>query len=393
MATPCLISEVLCFLNNRMDSNVAPVIMKACSDFYDLQEVEDAKAKLLSVLDPALVPATVRASRSGAVKKDKVVEDVYKLMQVAPTALRASIVLKDLNRVPVIGLQGLDYASLLKGHEALKADVDALKAQVLLLVEEATSKKTAASVLDADFPPLVGDCPGKSFAGAASVPKPLGPQGTQSTQLQQKPKVPTVKVGHLGSRPSMSVRFRDSSERPQAPEGEWHKVEKRRRRKAVVGACPKEKDHGALAKRVKVPVRTIFMSRLPSDAEEEEVKDLVTSCLDDLPGVEVLQPERVKARYDSYSSFKIPFRASAPTSAVLNASRWPDGLLLHLWRTGPPKEDLRDPAVVPVKPLVDSALAVTKGRGLGDSLPGASGLVRSSSGSSLNSEGFASAES
>ena len=119
---PPIVSEVLCFIQNKV--NIAPVdiIVKICSDFYDTDYLQRSKTLLHETAKP-----TVRSrTRRGDKKAEQTVRDMIDIFLTRNDSEVPCYVAKDLSKLPPLDVNDLDVLHLGREIKAIKDSIHEL---------------------------------------------------------------------------------------------------------------------------------------------------------------------------------------------------------------------------------------------------------------------------
>ena len=138
------ISEVLCFVSNKINIMPYDMICKLCTDFYSDADLEQAKDILF---DTAFVqredgrPRKIK--RRGAGKKQSDMQDILNIFLEMPPDSVPIYVAKDLSNLPPLTMNIFDMSRIVR-------DMDTLKLQVQILQEAQETNLTANLALAED---------------------------------------------------------------------------------------------------------------------------------------------------------------------------------------------------------------------------------------------------
>jgi hypothetical protein len=119
-------NELLCFVQNKMNTLPLNIVVKLCTDFYSCEEIAKAKTMLFNI-----IPTQRRKiTRIGAEKAKMDMNDIMKvLLECQPQdALSAKFVASNLSNLPPVGVENCDLAKL---HN----DIDNIRNSVTLITQ------------------------------------------------------------------------------------------------------------------------------------------------------------------------------------------------------------------------------------------------------------------
>ena len=110
-------SELLCFIQNKIDEVPADVLIKICAEFYSSKEITKQK----KILFETVIKTSVRYSRKRNSADD--VRDIIKVFLQAEAKSMPQYVAVDLSNLPPLDLSNFDVMKLMKEIEAVKNSV------------------------------------------------------------------------------------------------------------------------------------------------------------------------------------------------------------------------------------------------------------------------------
>lgn len=304
-----VINSLLWFMYDRMSCLTGDTIFKSVTDFYSDDEIVEAK----SVLYNNYEGAGRLKGRQGEQKSLNNVKDIHKVLlemtsdkeHEAPTIVTAT------SHFPSLDITNLDAWQLMQDVTSLRqtfidfkrekeADTIAftdLKLTVLeltaLLKQKSNSTKHVESV--AQPQPIV----------ETNVP-------TYTQVLKHPPR------NQDGERSSQAVAREVNPINTRSDKNEEFTKVVRRRRAPRIG-----KLNGSDLKVVVKPVN-IFTSRFDPDVTEREIENFVKNQFKEANSIKT---EKLKTRYDTYSSFKISI-TGIPAKDCFKLDNWPTGILV-----------------------------------------------------------------
>lgn len=118
-----VISELLAFLQNKVDVMDNESMVRICASTYTISEVEKAKALLYDTIKTRRRNISRRSD--GKIQRD--LEDIIAVLKETDPDVIPVYVARDLNKIPVFCYDHLDPSVLLKDIVKLKADVQEIK--------------------------------------------------------------------------------------------------------------------------------------------------------------------------------------------------------------------------------------------------------------------------
>lgn len=118
-----VISELLAFLQNKVDVMDNESMVRICASTYTISEVEKAKALLFDTIKTRR--RNISRRKEGKIQRD--LEDIITVLKETDPDVIPVYVARDLNKIPVFCYDHLDPSVLLKDIVKLKADVQEIK--------------------------------------------------------------------------------------------------------------------------------------------------------------------------------------------------------------------------------------------------------------------------
>ncbi|KAG7312943.1 hypothetical protein JYU34_000005 [Plutella xylostella] len=145
-----VISEILCFIQNKIDVMDDESLMLVCSKFTE-DEVEAGKRLLFD----SVVNAGRMLSRKGDGKKSRNLEDIICLMKRTLPEMLPIFVARDLNKLPPVTFDHIDVTALLKDILVIKKEINTIKtsyatSEELIAVKSDISLMKTASLINTD---------------------------------------------------------------------------------------------------------------------------------------------------------------------------------------------------------------------------------------------------
>ena len=121
-----IISELLCFVANKISSMPYDMLVKLCTDFYSENDVECAKDILFNA-STISGESSRKIKRRGSSKKLYDVQDILNIFLELPAHASPMFVCKNLNNIPPLSMNNFDMSSLIKTMESLQHQMYVLK--------------------------------------------------------------------------------------------------------------------------------------------------------------------------------------------------------------------------------------------------------------------------
>ena len=142
---PVIINELLCFLQNKMDTVPKDVLSKACTDFFDPSYIYQSKQLLFDTVNP---DHRMKKHR-GSEKSKEDINDIYKVLLELGNKELVHFVAHDLNNVPPLSINNFDIMKLVKEIEVMKSHLSLLtdsQSEIVTLIQaERTSQEKCSS--------------------------------------------------------------------------------------------------------------------------------------------------------------------------------------------------------------------------------------------------------
>ena len=118
-----VVNNLLCYLQNKVDSSPFNVIVKITSDFYATEEIKEAKELLFKLIT---IPNFRKRRCIGPNKDRDDVSDMLKMLLCADLSDMPIFLALDINRLPPINGDSLDMSSILHKIEGMQTSIDLL---------------------------------------------------------------------------------------------------------------------------------------------------------------------------------------------------------------------------------------------------------------------------
>ena len=121
-----IISELLCFITNKINIMPYDILAKLCSDFYNIDDINTAKDILYrTAFTRRDAPRLVK--RRGDNQKIQSIHDMLNIFLEMPTYAIPCYVSKDLNKLPPLSMNNFDLGGVIKSIECLKLEMQIMK--------------------------------------------------------------------------------------------------------------------------------------------------------------------------------------------------------------------------------------------------------------------------
>ena len=121
-----IISDLLCFVANKIKIMPYDMLMKLCVDFYDAETIQTAKDTLYrTAFKPSEAPRNVK--HRGDNKNASSMQDILNIfLEMSPSSVPC-YVCKDLAKLPPLSMDNFDVSSVIKAIETLKLEMQLMK--------------------------------------------------------------------------------------------------------------------------------------------------------------------------------------------------------------------------------------------------------------------------
>lgn len=317
----CVVDNILCFLTNKMNVLTTDVLVKLCVSTYSEVEIKQSKNTLFEMCaDGSTTTRNIR--RQGDKMNEANVEDMLKLLQEKGDDIPAFVV-QDLSKLPPISFDCVDVSAILRKLESTMSEVSMMKEamRVQAEVSENLGRELAAANSRLQRLERRADLDELRLDGIANY------DTTEPEATLMKEVTPGVPV----------MDFKTALTRNVTGDG-WQRVERwkgahrpptreqRQQTKKPVGISGKAKTD--TLKTIKKPKRmaNVFASRFEPDVSAEQVK----AYLEEKLNLE-LNVEKVKTRFDTYSSFHVVCHCDNP-EIFMDEELWPERTYVRWWR-------------------------------------------------------------
>ena len=165
------VDELLCFIQNKIDSDNLDNIVKTCVDFYSDVDIEKSKKTLFDLVKP---PNRYIKRRAQNKAKDNIV-DICTVFYTLDVCDQPTFVAKALNRLPPMSVHEFGVGKIL-------SEIEALKTAVKKLSETGTDRPAqSAGILHMDSSSTAHPLAASSFHGASVHHKTTTSTSTQTS--------------------------------------------------------------------------------------------------------------------------------------------------------------------------------------------------------------------
>lgn len=308
-----VVSELLCFVQQKC--NILPVddLVKIASDFYTTEEAEDARHTLSSLVQERRLPKQKGSAKDVCARTINIIVKVL----LDPTVSLPSFVARNLARLPPVDASHVDMNAVLLELSALRREVRAMADMKVEIEQLKSMLHTRAN---------------------ANVSVPVHPQTVIGAGDSAAGNNADTGVG--GSDAADKKSFSGLAKRLSAePTAFKNKLV----RKPVFGASK--------ANKTVISVKTvrnvdIFVSRLHPETSANELADCIHEVKGDLV-VEDIQCTRLKSKYESlYTSYHVCITVDSANlrhaiEVFMSAAAWPNGVFVKRYfrqRNGPTEQ-------------------------------------------------------
>ena len=293
-------SEVMYFIQNMKDVLALDNIVAIVSDFYTLDELEEARSLLVSFSSTKRLP---RHNAADDAKLRKMATDLVKLI-LDPMIPIPTFYSVNMQRIPPVGIEHVAVSALLQEVSALHAEVRSftnIKKDIQKI--RGTVEAMQDTAVNCEFPALPRSAP-QAHASHAPV-------GDNTKTAAERVKE-AAKSGSLAS----------ASSRPTG-------------RKPVIGQSLTNKHVKSVVTTRKVD---IFLSRLHPLTAESELDDCINTVKGDMP-ILGITCTKLKAKYvHLYSSFHVQVTVNSrdlkqAVELFMSPDSWPDGVFVKRFFT------------------------------------------------------------
>ena len=290
-------SELLCFIQQKMNVMTADHIIKLCCDFYSKEESLAAR----SMLDKFVTQRLPRRQGANAVRAT--VEDMLRVL-LDPNLRLPTFFTVDLARLPPVDVNHCDMSAVLRELQSLRAEVR----QIASLRDEIDSLRQELEQLkrNSTSQVIVKESESESATNITTL------AFSTNTSNETTVKLYADLAADLNNQPIIENKTRDTRLRRKSPiQGK------------ATGSSRMVVDGVRRA--------NLFVSRFLPDTRADDVKTMVTELF---PKCQSVSVEQLKTKYDTYASFCITVYASRSSfddllTDIYNADIWPDGLLIR----------------------------------------------------------------
>ena len=361
------INEVITYLINKLDVIPHDMLLKITCDFYNEQEVENAKMVAFNTCGFATNERMKR--RQGPNRHASNVGDLIELLHKVPPRRMPKFVALNINRLPPIDTNHIDISVLLVEMRnmrtqltdllSLKQEIEEIKKSneitedIRLMRNEITSIKglyqsTPSNVVEK---PSINNTQGDSSNNHNNDSKTFAEVVKHSTN-DENDDVTRVKTllqnrNSSGHQPNITISNNTNEGRnPNINDGEnlntndgrvsnpinefttVSRKKKPRSTKPIIGSA-KNSGNLTIVHKNRHTAR-IFISRLSPNTEPETIIDHVKSKFDITD--DMIKCNKLETKYNTYASFLIECFVKDPT-LLLTSENWPEGTLVRKYYT------------------------------------------------------------
>ena len=321
-----VVDNLLCYLSNKVDIIAQDTLVQLCASTYDENEIRQSR----DVLYELCQSASRMLKRQGPKMKEQTLDDMIKLLhEMGDDVPKFAAV--DLNRLPPISFNNLDLSALLNKMEKACSDVlmltESCQKQVQInenLQESLASLGRRVNELEMrrkDVPQMANPTEMSrpvEFDVDATMVKTVNFPVDDSSTAMKKVEVP----------PSGAVENTLFSELV-SKLGEWQEVQGKKNKRKPRGITGTGKSDLKIVRPKRLA--NVFASRFDPLVTVEELKGYLEQKTD----LEV-EVEKVKTRFDTYSSFHVKCRCDDP-EIFMDHNNWPEKAFVRWWRESKPK--------------------------------------------------------
>lgn len=304
-------NELLYFVQNKCHALAVDTIVSICAEFYSYSEIEAARDSIANCSGRRL---TKHKGGSPKEKCERTMVDIVKIC-VDPMVNLPIFYSINMARVPPVGVEHIDVSALVQEIAALRAEVRSFAAVRAEIVDIRTTlgaigsakqdvvhSSSAVGVVESDISMPINVLTGTNPATAAQSSNTLV-AGASSFATMAK---------------SLNVSGMTERMKKQKP-------------KSVVG-------RSTVSSRVKAVVTKrqidMFVSRLPTDTNDDDIKECVVNVMSGQFCNDVRCVRLVPKHADLYSSYHIAVMVESShmkqaIELLNNADQWPEGLIVR----------------------------------------------------------------
>ena len=335
-------NELLCFLSNRLGNTPNDILIKLCTDFYEQNEIADAKSLIFKTCEKVFESrdeAPRLKTRKGPNKLQSDMKDIIEILHEMGSDV-PSFVAMDLARVPFLGKDSINLAAVIQDIQIIKRELAEIKDQGLrpacssvstcdVLPAQNNSKTNEDSeqvtvLPESDGTDLEETAPKSAISAASDMVTDTGPSATSSSSDDSPSFAAAAAINHSDETSYTMVKAR----RPRQKHGIPQSVAPRQD-DVVIGNGG---HHGSLraAKREPRPNHEggVFVTRVHAGTSFSIIKDhifretgLRLKCI------------TIHSRNEHlYSSFRVLCDAR-DASRLLCPNIWPKGVLVRQYES------------------------------------------------------------
>jgi len=303
-------NELLCYLQNKMDVMPQQVLIRMASSFYQTKEIEDAK----KILYDCEMVVERNIKRQGPSKDTANVEDMLGVMH--KTVNLPTFVAADLAKMPPPDINSMDFSLILAGFQEMRKEMLTMKEEFSLLKNNVSlMSHENSSPVPSELCKNVKSKPVKSSKGVNP------PKSVNSNPVNSKPRTPAWNR-ELPTQPLIvNLPPVDPIRKPSQVDGDFTVVDRRKKKTSVVIGRGLPRDLKVVSN---TKITSVFISRLDKDTAEDDL----ARFFDSNNVLSAVKCEKLKTKYDTYSSFKVDIRYSN-IKDVYDGVNWPAGIFLR----------------------------------------------------------------
>lgn len=319
-------NELNYFAQNQLDAGVPATDLAAVlHDFYTDNQCESAKAMLIDLIpdDVSERPDFVK-NRIGPTKRSAIVMDIIKLLQYGPVVdaqPAPRFVAAYSQQVPPMSLKSVDITVILKLLQTVQQDLSDMKQKVV-------SKEELDSIL-------------KSYNINTQVRQEQTQQKmSYAAAVNNNGEIHVVehpKHSHLVNQKHISETvYNDNNKVSHSKSNDGftvvHRQKRQRQLRSKTNIVTGTASSSSSLIKASQPVRRVFVTRLDPGTQIMDIENLVHSNSDYEVSV-----EKLKTKYNSYSSFVITCHGNEERDFIMRPDIWPIGTLIKPFYTAIPR--------------------------------------------------------
>ena len=122
---PPIVNEPLCYITNKIEKMPADILVKLCSDFYNDEQIDEAKAILYDTCTRRgyTLPRMVKRRETQQPKRTKDLNDILQIVLELETENTPIFLARNLSNLPPLSYNHFDLGKIINDIEALKNDM------------------------------------------------------------------------------------------------------------------------------------------------------------------------------------------------------------------------------------------------------------------------------